>query len=186
MSKNIHNSSILEEIIEQNAGKIDDTVIHKGKKLNKLHLTVVFDRTELGIKVKNGWKFYPYEEIIEIRADSHYSEVTVSGIKTPVCVDIPLRIFAENLPVIFFKYKRSGIINLGYMKSYFSQNNTIVIKMANEVSYTVSRYLKGSFVYKIATLKRKSLPCEKCKSCTKRGTCEDMMPFTISPKNDFG
>jgi DNA-binding LytR/AlgR family response regulator len=148
--------------------------------MDKLHSHVVFDRTELGIKVKNEWKFYPYEEIIEIRTDSHYSEIIVSGIKTVIiCVDVPLKIFAENLPVIFFKYRRSGIINLGYMQSYCLRNNTIIIKMANEVFYTISRYLKDNFAYKIATLQRKSLPCEKCKSCTKRGTCEDMTPFTV-------
>jgi DNA-binding LytR/AlgR family response regulator len=147
--------------------------------MNKIHLSVVFDRTELGIKVRNEWKFYPYEEIIEIHSDSHYSEITVSNIKTPFCVDVPLKIFAENLPLIFFKYNRSGIINLGYMQTYNSQNKTTVIKMINGTFHTVSRYSKISFVQKIANLKRKSLPCEKCKSCTKRGTCDDMASFTV-------
>jgi DNA-binding LytR/AlgR family response regulator len=146
--------------------------------MNKVNLHVVFDRTELGIKVKNGWQFYPYETIIEIHADSHYSEVTISNIKVPICVDISLKIFAENLPLIFFKYSRSGIVNLGYMQSYKSKNKTIEIKMTNETCYMVSRYLKDSFNYRIATLSRKSLPCEKCETCTKRGTCGDMMPFT--------
>jgi DNA-binding LytR/AlgR family response regulator len=144
----------------------------------KIYPDVLFDRTELGIKVRNEWKFYPYEEVIAIHSDSHYSEITISNIKTPHCVDVPLKRFAENLPLIFFKYNRSGIINLGYMQSYNSQNKTIVIKMTNETFYTVSRYMKVDFIYKITSLKRKSLPCEKCKSCTKRGTCGDMTPFT--------
>jgi hypothetical protein len=147
--------------------------------MNKIHLSVVFDRTELGIKVRNEWKFYPYEEIIAIHSDLHYSEITVSNLKIPLCADVPLKTFAENLPLIFFKYSRSGIINLGYMQSYNSQNKALVITMINGTFYTVSRYLKISFVQKITTLKRKSLPCEKCKSCTKRGTCEDMASFTV-------
>jgi DNA-binding LytR/AlgR family response regulator len=147
--------------------------------MDKINLRAVFDRTELGIKVKNGWKFYPYETIIEIRADSHYSDITISNIKIPLCVNVPLKIFAENLPLIFFKYSRSGIINLGYMQSYDFKNKTIEIKMANETCYTVSRYLKNSFDYKLATLNRKSLPCEKCKTCTKIGTCDDMTPFMV-------
>ncbi|MDR3246056.1 MAG: LytTR family transcriptional regulator DNA-binding domain-containing protein [Prevotellaceae bacterium] len=147
--------------------------------MDKINLHVVFDRTELGIKVKNSWKFYPYETIIEIRADSHYSEVTISNIKVPLCADIPLKIFAENLPLIFFKYSRSGIINLGYMQSYSSKSKTIEIKMTTETCHTVSRYLKDSFDYRVAILNRKSLPCEKCKTCTKRGTCGDMTPYMI-------
>jgi DNA-binding LytR/AlgR family response regulator len=146
--------------------------------MDKINSHVVFDRTELGIKVKNRWKFYPYEAIIEIRADSHYSDITISNIKVPLSVDVPLKIFAENLPLIFFKYSRSGIVNLGHMQSYNSKNKTVEIKMANEICYLVSRYLKDSFEYRLATLNRKSLPCEKCKTCTKRGTCGDMMPFT--------
>jgi hypothetical protein len=79
----------------------------------------------------------------------------------------------------FFKYNRGGIINLGYMQLYNSQNKALVIKTINGTFYTVSRYLKISFVHKIATLKRKSLPCEKCKLCTKRGTCDGMVSFTV-------
>ncbi|MDR0602771.1 MAG: LytTR family transcriptional regulator DNA-binding domain-containing protein [Bacteroidales bacterium] len=146
--------------------------------MDKINLHVIFDRTELGIKVKNAWKFYSYETIVEIHADSHYSEIIISNIKIPVCVDVPLKIFAENLPLIFFKYSRSGIINLGYMLSYCTKNKTIEIKTINEICYTVSRYLKDSFNYRMETLNRKSLPCEKCKVCTKRGTCGDMIPFT--------
>jgi DNA-binding LytR/AlgR family response regulator len=146
--------------------------------MNRINLHVVFDRTELGVKIRNGWKFYPYEDIIEIRADARYSEITIFNIKIPLCIDVPLKIFAENLPLIFFKYNRSGIVNLAYMQSYNSTNKILVIKMLNENCYTVSRYLKASFIYKIATLKRKSLPCEQCKACTKRGSCEDMIPFT--------
>ncbi|MDR0726428.1 MAG: LytTR family transcriptional regulator DNA-binding domain-containing protein [Prevotellaceae bacterium] len=145
--------------------------------MNK-NLQVIFDRTELGIKVKTGWKFYPYEDIIEIHADAHYSDIRISKIKMPVCVDVPIRIFAENLPLIFFKYNRSGIINLGYMQSYKSRGKVIEI-MVNDICYIVSRYLKANFHYRIATLARKSFPCEKCKTCTKRGTCGDMTPFTI-------
>ncbi|MDR2467172.1 MAG: LytTR family transcriptional regulator DNA-binding domain-containing protein [Prevotellaceae bacterium] len=141
-------------------------------------LNVKFDRTALGIKVRTEWKFHPYEEIVEIHVDSPYSEITVNKVKTPVCVDVPLRMFAENLPLIFFKYNRSGIINLGYIQSYCYKNNTIVIKMASGCSRIVSRYLKDKFLSKMEYLKRISLPCEKCKSCTKRGTCEDMETFT--------
>jgi DNA-binding LytR/AlgR family response regulator len=142
----------------------------------KLH--IVFDRTELGVKVRTGWKFYPYEDIIEIHADSHCSEIRISNVKIPVCVDVALKIFAENLPLIFFRYKRSGIINLGHMQSYKSKGKTLEITV-NGIYYTVSRYLKASFDYRMATLTRKSFPCEKCKTCTKRGTCGDMTPFTI-------
>ncbi|MDR0683276.1 MAG: LytTR family transcriptional regulator [Dysgonamonadaceae bacterium] len=146
--------------------------------MDKINSHVVFDRTELGIKVKNGWKFYPYETIIEIHADLHYSDIMISNIETPLCVDIPLKIFAEYLPPIFFQYSRSGIVNLGHMLSYNFKNKTIEIKMANKTCHTVSRYLKDSFEHRLTTLNRKSLPCEKCKTCTKRGTCSDMIPFT--------
>jgi DNA-binding LytR/AlgR family response regulator len=142
----------------------------------KMH--IIFDRTELGIKIKTGWKFYPYEDIIEIHADAHYSDIKLSKIKTPVCVNVPIKIFAENLPLIFFRYNRSGIINLGYMQAYKSKGKSIEITV-NDACYTVSRYLKASFDYRIVTLSRKSFPCEKCKTCTKRETCGDMTPFTI-------
>jgi DNA-binding LytR/AlgR family response regulator len=139
---------------------------------------VLFERTELGIKVRNGWRYYPYDKIVEIHADSHYSEIKIFNNKIPVCVDVSLRIFAENLPLIFFRYKRSGIVNLGYMQSYKSKDRKLEITVDN-TCYSVSRYLKTSFEYRMETLNRKSFPCEMCKTCTKRGTCDDMTPFTI-------
>jgi DNA-binding LytR/AlgR family response regulator len=147
--------------------------------MNKTNLHVVFDRTELGVKVKTGWRVYPYENIIEIHADAHYSAIIISKVKVPVCVDVPLKILAENLPLIFFRYSRSGIVNLGYMQSYSSKGKNIEITATNGTCYTVSRYLKASFGYRMETLTRRSFPCEKCKTCTKRETCDDMTPFTV-------
>jgi DNA-binding LytR/AlgR family response regulator len=145
--------------------------------MNRTNLHVVFDRTELGVKIRNGWEFYPYEDIIEIRADVRYSEITIFNIKIPLCIDVPLKIFAENLPLIFFKYKRSGIINLAYISSYLNEDRKLRINLKDGTFHYVSRYLKDVFYDKIQNLSRISLPCDTCKFCTKKESCADIAPF---------
>ena len=140
------------------------------------NLNICFDRTKLGIKVRLGWIWYMYDEIIVIISDLNYSVVHTSDCKIHY-LDSPLKIFSEKLPLIFFKFRRSGIVNLAYMKSYFTEKNKLKIQLLNNNIYIVSRYLKKDFHLKINSLLTLSLPCEKCKLCTKRESCYDLKNF---------
>ena len=140
------------------------------------NLNIYFDRTKLGIKVRLGWIWYMYDEIILIISELNYSVVHTSDCKIHY-IDTPLKKISEKLPFIFFKFRRSGIVNLAYMKSYFNEKNKLKIQLLNNNICIVSRYLKKDFFQKINSLLRLSLPCEKCKSCTKRETCDDLKDF---------
>jgi DNA-binding LytR/AlgR family response regulator len=140
------------------------------------NLYICFDRVKLGIKVRSGWIFYMYDEIITILSDLRYSIINTSDLKIHY-IDIPLKTFDGKLPLIFFKFRRSGIVNLAYMKSFLIEENQLKIHMLNNSIYTISRYLKNDFYLRINNLNRMSLPCERCKSCTKRETCNDLKDF---------
>lgn len=142
---------------------------------------ISFDRTELRVKVGTVWNVVSYDEIVEIFIDElNYSVMKLSNGKR-YNTDIPIKIFEKHLPFIFFKYKRSGIINLAYISSYFNENRKLRINQKDGVFRYVSRYLKDGFYAKIQKISRIALPCEACKFCTKKESCADIAPFILHP-----
>jgi DNA-binding LytR/AlgR family response regulator len=145
----------------------------------KYECMVVFDKTELRIKVGVVWNVISYEKIIEIFIDDiNYSVIRVSDDKK-YNTDIPIKIFEKNLPMIFFKYKRSGIINLAYINSYFNENRKLRVNLKDGTFLYVSRYLKENFYAKMHDLSRISLPCDACRFCTKKESCADIAPYVL-------
>jgi DNA-binding LytR/AlgR family response regulator len=139
-------------------------------------LDVSFDRIKLGIKSKSEYKYYFYYDIVKIFSDSRYSVIKTSDSKLHY-VDVPIKLFEKCLPLIFFKYHRSGIVNLGYMQKYSIENRKIKIYLEDDSSHFISRYSKDIFFRLIQNLNNLSLPCETCKTCTKRVNCPEFEPF---------
>jgi len=136
---------------------------------------IEFYRTRIGIKLKNGYKFYYYYEIVEVFSDARYSVINTSDSKS-YYVSTPIKLFEKRFPYIFFKYKRSGLVNLAYMVSYSNENKKTIIYLKNNNSHLISRYLRNNFYSRIQNLDI-SLPCEICKTCIKRTYCPDVAPF---------
>jgi DNA-binding LytR/AlgR family response regulator len=142
---------------------------------------IAFDRTALRVKVGIVWNVVSYDEIVKIFIDDlNYSVIKLSNDKK-YHIDIPIKIFEKNLPLIFFKYNRSGIINLAYISSYFNEHRKQRINLKDGTFLYVSRYLKDIFHDKIQDLSRIALPCEACKFCTKKERCADIAPFVLHP-----
>jgi DNA-binding LytR/AlgR family response regulator len=148
--------------------------------MNKHDSLIVFDRLELRMKIKSGWISISYDKIVEVYKDMDYSIVRLSD-NQKYYIDIPIKVFAEILPLIFFRYKRSGIINLAYIHSFFIEHRKLRIILKDGASHYVSRYLSDAFHLRINSLPRISLPCEKCLFCTKKEHCEDFSPFSLPP-----
>ncbi|MDR2465762.1 MAG: carboxypeptidase-like regulatory domain-containing protein [Prevotellaceae bacterium] len=86
-----------------------------------MDIGVQFERDKLGINMKNEWICYSYKDIFEISSDCKRTVIQMSTGRVHR-VDVPLKIFEENLPVIFFKYRKSGIINLAYIKRHYIED----------------------------------------------------------------
>jgi hypothetical protein len=145
----------------------------------KYNHLIVFDKTELRVKVGIVWNFISYDKIVELFIDDlNFSVIKLSDDKK-YYTDIPIKIFEANLPLIFFKYKRYGIINLAYMSSYFNENRKLRINLKDGTFHYVSRHLKDVFYDKIQNLSRIALPCDACRFCTKKESCADIAPFVL-------
>ncbi|MDR2027785.1 MAG: LytTR family transcriptional regulator DNA-binding domain-containing protein [Prevotellaceae bacterium] len=138
---------------------------------------IVFDRTELRIKAGIVWNFIPYDKIVELSVDDLNLSVIKLSDDKKYYIDIPIKIFEANLPLIFFRYKRSGIINLAYISSYLNEHRKLRINLKDGTFHYVSRYLKDAFHDKIQNLSRIALPCDACRFCTKKESCADISPF---------
>ena len=96
--------------------------------MNKYDSLIVFDRTKLRIKIKSGWIFISYDKIVEVYKEMNYSVVRLFDNQKHY-IDVPINVFAEILPLVFFKYKRSGIINLAYIRSFFIEHRKLRITL---------------------------------------------------------
>ncbi|MGJ8682981.1 MAG: LytR/AlgR family response regulator transcription factor [Nonlabens sp.] len=101
---------------------------------------------KIGLPYSEGIKFVNFNDIILLKADGMYTNVSTIDNKT-ILVSKPLRFFVDILHNIktFYRPHRSYLINLTYIKEYIKRDGGYIV-MENDKEVSISNDKKEEFL----------------------------------------